>query len=260
MTAIITDLEEAGELAAQDLREAHEKKNTRRKAVLQRALELCDDRTLELEETEFHDADMEDTLEAEKERDAATKEASEQHLINAKLNEQLQQLQAAAAKAVATPPAPAAGGKAGGETQQQSPSQWSDYMLDFPAEEADVPKLAGPPTAEQAEMLARLYALLQAPSFGGALPALTFGLLGAPPWFIHRLVGDTIWHACWGDRHGVIDDDFMVPAKLLNIVRHVVMTMAAQIQQTEQDRQQAAASLRQADVAAQERRAQGAPY
>ena len=69
----------------------------------------------------------------------------------------------------------------------------------------------------------RLLTLKQAAKFAN-LPRMSFLKLQVPPWFVHRLVGDTIWDACWTDRAAGIKEDDTVPQKLLNIATHVAST------------------------------------
>ena len=54
------------------------------------------------------------------------------------------------------------------------------------------------------------------------MPAMTFQLLGAAPSFIHGMVGDKIWQACWKERHPFITEDMFVPYKMMNILKTII--------------------------------------
>ena len=54
------------------------------------------------------------------------------------------------------------------------------------------------------------------------MPATTFDLIRAPPSFVHSMVGNDIWQACWGDRHPSITGAHSVPFKMLHILKWVV--------------------------------------
>ena len=101
MTAIVDRLEAAADNATAPLQDAHFQKNERKREISQRSLEVCDARTEELDEPEFMDAVDGATLQAEKERDEAKAAEAEKQADNAKLQQQLQQLQQAAAQAAA---------------------------------------------------------------------------------------------------------------------------------------------------------------
>ena len=87
---------------------------------------------------------------------------------------------------------------------------------------------------------------------------MAFHELKVEPWFVHRLVGDTIWQACWGERAPHIHGEVTVPQKLLTIVTHIVATMDQELRNKATDDQRAAAALTIAEQAeAQQRRTEG---
>jgi len=51
---------------------------------------------------------------------------------------------------------------------------------------------------------------------------MTFQLLGAAPSFIHGMVGDKIWQACWKERHPFITEDIFVPYMMMNILKTII--------------------------------------
>ena len=99
---------------------------------------------------------------------------------------------------------------------------WDDLQLEFEAATEQLPGLEGEPTGTQKDAVDKLKALFRAVPWGSALPSVQFEQLGVQPCFFHGLVGDTIWQACWGDRHHAITLQHAVPYKLLNVARHVV--------------------------------------
>ena len=143
------------------------------------------------------------------------------------------------------------------EAQRIEAQAAKDWKLEFAAEEEQMPKCPGKPDEQQSALLLRLLTLWQAAKFS-TLPRMTFTDLKVEPWFVHRLVGDQIWEACWQERADNITDNMTVPRKLLNIITHVAATMDAEL------RSQATAELRMAaektiadQVEAQRRRDQG---
>ena len=251
MTAIIDSLGAAADEAHASLQEAHLDKNARRKLVLQKALELAEDKAVALDDVEFCDAD--DSLEAEQERDAAINNAAEQQAINTRLQQQLLQLQKAATEAQQQPQ----------QQQQQQPipaeeaQAATDWAMEFPAAEEQVPKWVGTPDEQQTPLLLRLLTLWQAAKFS-SLPRMTFAQLQIPPWFAHRLVGDDIWAACWQGRAADVTDAMTVPHKLLTILTHVVSTMDNELRaKATDDLRAAAAKTISEQQDAQKRREQG---
>jgi hypothetical protein len=149
-----------------------------------------------------------------------------------------QQQQAAAAAAEAAAAATAAAASA----QAAEARANSDWLADFPAEESQLPKLpAAQPDEQQTAFVLRLLTLKQAAKFA-SLPRMTFQQLLVAPWFVHRLVGDTIWNACWTERAPRVTDEMTVPQKLLNIVTHVVTTLEGEYNEKTTDEQRAAAT------------------
>jgi hypothetical protein len=69
----------------------------------------------------------------------------------------------------------------------------------------------------------QLAAIFAAIPWGTQAPAMQFGGLDIAPGFVHSLVGDTIWQACWGDRKDIINAQHWIPFKLLNIMMSVVL-------------------------------------
>ena len=94
--------------------------------------------------------------------------------------------------------------------------------------------------------------------WGAPLPAIQFSTLGAKPAFIHTLVGDDVWQACWGPKQGSVADEHYVPYKLLNTVKNLIEQLQAQPDQAALDdgKERFAA----ARLAAEQRRKRGAPY
>ena len=207
--------------------------------------QLCNERELALEEVVFVDASDGTCTATEQERDAAVAHAAEKQAMNAHLQQQLAGLQQAAAAATAQ-----------ATQQQQQPHQQqqeqkealeleqqaaADWLLDFTAEEAMVPKLTGTPAEQQTAYLLRLLTLKQAAKFS-SLPRMTFHQLSVEPWFLHRLVGDEIWAACWAERAPAIADGMVVPQKLLNIALHVVTSLDNVFREKATDAHRAAAA------------------
>ena len=166
---------------------------------------------IEAEDAVFLDAEADPT------EDTATEtERDEARRLSSLLQQQLLQLQQAAA---AQPPPPQV-------APEPAPADWwEDLSLEFEAATEQLPALNGEPTGTQKEAVDKLKALFRAVPWGSALPSVQFEHLGVQPCFFHGLVGDTIWQACWGDRHGSITLQHAVPYKLLNVVKHVVETL-----------------------------------
>ena len=117
----------------------------------------------------------------------------------------------------------------------------ADWLLDFPAEEAQDPQWTGVPDELQTALLLRLLTMKQAAKFASLL-RMTFQQLQVEPWFIHRLVGDTIWGACWAERAPNITVDMTVPQKLLNVTIHVVAALESEYRDRATDEHRAAAA------------------
>jgi hypothetical protein len=105
----------------------------------------------------------------------------------------------------------------------------ADLLLDFPAEQDQLPTLdtADPMTLASIQQLS---ALFSAAPWSAQLPPLQFGCIDAAPGFIRSLVGEVIWHACWGSRIDDITPENWVPHKLCNIVRTVVSLHQGQME------------------------------
>ena len=233
ITAVVDRLAAAVDAADGALVQAHHARAEKRKLTLLKAVEICHERELALEEVVFVDANDGTSTSTEQERDTAVAAAADQKALKEKLQHQLDLLQQAAAAAAAkTAP------QQQQQLQQQPQSQpatlpaasdaeaqaAADWLLDFPAEEAQVPRWAGAPDEQQTAYLLRLLTMKQAAKFAN-LPRMTFQQLQVEPWFIHRLVGDTIWTACWAERAPNITADMSVPQKLLNVATHVVAAL-----------------------------------
>ena len=117
----------------------------------------------------------------------------------------------------------------------------ADWLLEFPAEEAQVPKWSGEPDEQQTPFLLRLLTLWQATKFS-QLPLMSFRELKVEPWFAHRLVGDDIWNACWGARAPGITPEHIVPMKMMNILTHVVASMDQELKKKATEEQRLAAA------------------
>ena len=250
MTTFIDRLETAADEAAAMFADAHYRKNEKRREVLQKSLELCEQRTHDLDAPGFMDCMDDNELQAEKESDAAVTAEAEQQALNSKLQQQLSQFQQAAA---------AAATEANQKQQQQQQQQQaqhahqqqllqqhqqqqqvaaaaaaalaaearaeSEWLTDFPVEESQLPPLpTTQPDEQQTAFILRLLTLKQAAKFA-SLPRMSFQRLEVPPWFVHRLVGDTIWGACWAERAPNVAADATVPQKLLYIATHVVSAL-----------------------------------
>jgi hypothetical protein len=98
----------------------------------------------------------------------------------------------------------------------------SDLWLEFKAEPSDLPTSRSTPTDQEKLALLQLSGLFAAVPWGTSLPALQFDSIGAPPSFVHSIVGDTIWSACWLHRSNNISGEHWIPYKLLNILMTTV--------------------------------------
>ena len=104
-----------------------------------------------------------------------------------------------------------------------SPQQdWSDLHLSFVCQASDLPPLDGLATADELLAIGILRSLFAAIPFGGQLPAAKFSHVGVCPRFIHSIVGDKIWRACWDDRQAGITPDHVFPFRLMNVVQHAL--------------------------------------
>ena len=130
--------------------------------------------------------------------------------------------------------------------------------LDFPAERNQLPELRGKLSAEQQEALMKLHTLLQAVPWGCALPSVQFLNLGINPCHVHTLVGDTLWQACWGERHAAVTAQHAVPYKLMNVVKEALEALAM----APTDTQRTAGGTHYAAVLrlAETRKREGGPY
>jgi hypothetical protein len=84
----------------------------------------------------------------------------------------------------------------------------------------------------------QMAAIFAAIPWGTQPPAMQFSSLDVAPFFVHSLVGDTIWLACWQDRKDHIGGSHWIPFKLLNILREVVRQEDGlmEVQQLETDK------------------------
>ena len=190
-------------------------------------------------------------LKAQAERDLALREKSNLEDRVAKM-EQLMALQNSAG-------APAAAATLVLTAPQDVDAMLADLHREFDAAEGLLPALDGAPTPEQATTLKKLASLFASIPWGAQLPAVSFHLLGAPPHFIHSLVGDAMWKDCWKEKQGVVKDSSMVPTKMLGIVKWVVEARAKQ-EAYVTDAVAGAEDFRVALEAAQARRVLGSPY
>ena len=238
MTGIITELEQECDDAVASLETAHDLRNSTRKEVLLRALERCDEKTSQLEDVEFHDAD-EEALEAEKERDAANDAAREQQLINNRLQEQLQKLQAATQQADTQP---VSGTDAPEQQQQPDPSTKKTLELLAASEKLleesglgvkDLPEAPDePPSAEMLRELHQAWCMLEAVSLQPNA-VITFNQLGLSPASLEAVFGPA-WDRVRATLYScqeVPPDQTFVPRKLAALVRIQLVRMAAKHRQ-----------------------------
>jgi len=81
----------------------------------------------------------------------------------------------------------------------------------------------------------QLAAIFAAVPWGTQTPALRFDSIDTAPSFVHSLVGDTIWLACWKDRKDNIHGSHWIPFKLLNILMTVVKQEDGSMEQQQLD-------------------------
>ena len=243
MTNIISELEEECDAAGAQLEEAHDHKSAERKATLQRALERCDERTCQLEDVEFHDAD-EEALEAEKERDAANQAAREQQVINTKLQEQLLRLQSAAQQAqagTAAPEAPPAGEAATNEHQQDAKTKRALELLAASEKNLEDSNLGvknlpdvldEPPSEGMLQELHLAWCMLEAVSLQPNA-VVTFNQLGLKPASLEIIFGpawETVRSALYSNEE-IPPDQTFVPRKVAALLRIQLSRMAAKHRQ-----------------------------
>ena len=155
-------------------------------------------------------------LKAEAERDLALSEKSAMEVRIAKLEEMFSQ-QSSSSSPAAAPNQP-----------KDINAILDDLNREFDAQQALLPPLVGTPDPEQAATLKNLVALFSAVPWGTQMPAVSFHVLGAPPHFVHSLVGDAMWKDCWKDQHSTVTDAAMVPFKMMGVLKHVVESYQAQ--------------------------------
>ena len=212
--------------SATRLNEAHHARAQQKEQQAAAVMGLMEEKLVAL-----HSEPAEDVLIPDEDEDAPAT-ATENELDEAKrlttlLTLQLQQLQSATAAAQAQAAENQAAPAAAAAPAAPTAEWWDDLHLQFEAEAAQLPALQGAATGTQKDAIDILKAPFHAIPWGGALPSVQFEQLGVQPCFVHGLVGDTIWHACWGDRHQGITLQHAVPYKLLNVVRHVVEGITA---------------------------------
>ena len=248
ITAFIDQLAAAADAADGELTTTHDLMSSQRKETLQRAIELCTERESALEETVFLDADDGTQTSTEQERDQALATAEDQKTMNARLQQQLAQLQQATTAAATQANTQQQQQQLQRQTQQEAQraaaaveaQAATDWLADFPAEDSQLPQFSGSPDEQQTTFLLRLLTMKQAAKFA-SLPRMSFQQLQVEPWFIHRLVGDVVWNACWDDRAPSITADVTVPQKLLNVAIHVAAAVENDLQSKATEEQVAAA-------------------
>ena len=259
LTSFLDQLSEATDAADSALAAAHDARTEQREQTLHKALELCAERELALEDVVFHDTqDSAPTAtKTEQERDAAKAVATEHQAITQNLQQQLAQLQQAASAATqqdnlqqqqqqqqaaaASAEAAAATAAAAAAAHAAEAHANTDWWTDFPAEESQLPKVTTARADEQeTAFILRLLVMKQAAKFASQ-PRMTFQQLLVAPWFIHRLVGDTIWNACWAERAPRVSEEMTVPQKLLNIALHAAASLEGEYNEKTTDEQRAAA-------------------
>ena len=215
-------------------------------------LQLLDEK---IEAVEMEDVLFEDPVE-EHDSPAATateNDRDEARRLSSLLQQQLAQLQRAASQAEHA----AAEVVVDAQPQPTADQAWHDLHLDFPAEVSQLPA-SDTMSAELKEAATKLSALLQAVPWGSTLPSVQFVHLAVLPCHMHGMVGDTIWQACWGDRHASVTSQHAVPFKLLNIAKTVAQEIAlapTQAQKTDANERYTAV-VREAAT----RREKGGPY
>ena len=243
--------------ASEKLQAAHVQRTASKDQQGEEVIALFD---LKLAEVESEDAIFEDAA-AEPDATTQTEDDRDEALrLTRLLEQQLQQLRQAAAVQPAAQPAPveAAAPAPPSADGQDSAARWNDLFLEFEATAEQLPTLGGTPTGDQKNAVDLLLALFLAVPWGSSLPSVQFSHLGVHPCFMHGLVGDVIWQACWGDRHASITEEHAVPYKLLNLVRHVVESLNTD--QTEVQRVEGRVRYQAVHTAAASRRRGGSPY
>ena len=183
---------------------------------------------------------------ARNETDAARKETSSVEARIAKLEALLSGMSGAQAPAAVVEPVVVS-------------AVLADLHREFNAQQSLLPPLEGTPSQEQATTLKNLVALFAAVPWGTQMPAVSFHVLGAPPHFVHSLVGDAMWMDCWKDQHSTITDAVMVPFKMMAVLKHVVESY--QTQEAYATNVDAGTEIYgKVMEAARERKALGSPY
>ena len=216
------------------LSNGHRERGDRKHAHCLQIVELLDQRLAKMsaDDVVFVDA-MEDVAPqtaAETERDEAIRCAD-------LLTLQLQQFQAQAAAYVAATTAAEAAPEPAAPAQAPAGPEvdpCADLWLDFHAEKEQLPVL-GTPDALQLRAMQQLAAIFAAVPWGTQTPALRFDSIDTAPSFVHSLVGDTIWLACWKDRKDNIHGSHWIPFKLLNILMTVVKQEDGSMEQQQLD-------------------------
>ena len=222
-------LKEIAQAAAVSLNQAHLQRALLKEEHGKQVVDLLEKKLGEIELEDEPDVVIEveaDTTTTEDERDEAQRLAN---LLQAQLL-QLQQAtaiadekiaqQAAELERVKGTAAPAAIGISEDDAKRTEAAMLADLRIDFPADAAQVPAVdESTLTAKQTATLDNLEVLFAAVPWGGQLPAVTFHLLGAEPSFVHTLVGDAIWKACWRDRHHCVNSAQFIPFKMAGILK-----------------------------------------
>ena len=185
---------------------------------------------IEAVDESFEDAlaEPEATTETEDDRDEARR-------LTALLEKQLLQLQQEAARtqtkmneqaaALKTANESAAAGVVAAQQAAAVTANTGDPAADlwraFEAEPSQLPVL-GTASPQELKTLQQLAALFAAVSWGAQLPALRVDCLGVAPSFVHFLVGDTIWKACWLEIQAAIIGQHWIPYRLLSILKSVI--------------------------------------
>ena len=234
--AAATRLKEKSAQVQQELRVTHTARAQLKDDQVAAVLQLLDDQIEKLDHEDVLFGDCDSDAEPEEPTTSTEDARDEARRLSTLLEQQLVQFQLAAAN-----------------TQQI----WHDLHLDFQAEPSQLPSHDA--ISDDLRTAATdVHALLKAVPWGYSLPSIQFIHLAVPPCHVHGLVGDTIWHACWTDRHLSITSQHAIPYKLLNILK----TVAQHIAGTPSDAQITAAKERYAAAVsdADGRRRTGGPY
>ena len=249
------------------LSEAHRQRALLKETQGEEILKLLEQKRLDIEAEDEPDVQFSDALEesttTEDERDEAQRLAT-------LLQQQLLALQTATARADATiaeqaaelervrgAATPAAGSADLNAAQAAEAAE--DLWREFEVDPAKLPTL-NKANASQPELdiLGALASLFAAIPWGAPLPTVQFDALGVAPSFIHTLVGDGVWQACWGAKHAQITGAHFVPYKIVNVIKNVVeqqqLQPAAEVLQAGKDRY--AEAVKTAEL----RRKRGSPY